>query len=308
MRQTPSEALAREVIERDVPETIASLERWALVREKVLARVDVAAARKARGLMADLERTRRRAARALEREDRPSLVTEVAALGALLRASAVLLASRDEVRAEVEFDRAPSVPAARVPVPVPASPVASVLAPTAMQVPPSPGIHVLVVDDDDAVRNLAARALRRTVDVEAVGSAADARRALERRRFDAIVSDLDLGSDAPGSSGADLLAEVAAKYPAMRRVLFTGSEEPDASDAAIRARCDEVRYKSGGVLQLVDAVLPRRPHRVRPRSGIRPRTATERGLGSEPPSATAPDSSEQLEQHPIHAIRARRTM
>lgn len=56
-----------------------------------------------------------------------------------------------------------------------------------------------------------------------------ARAALEERCYDAIVADLHLGRE----SGAALLAEVAVRWPGMKRVLVSGDVELEEVDADV---------------------------------------------------------------------------
>lgn len=88
---------------------------------------------------------------------------------------------------------------------------------------------VLCVDDDPPMR----RALRRQLErmecrVLEASSAADARRLLAQCKIDIVVTDLDLG--VPGDGGRDLLADVAASWPATGRVLASGSFTSDQPD------------------------------------------------------------------------------
>jgi len=257
MRQTPSEGLAREVIQRDVPETVAALERWALGREKILGRLDVRGAKQARGLMAELVRTNRKAERALESGDRAELLTHVAALGALLRHSAAVLASTDESRPASPHEPLAPAPVARAP-----AELGRVERPRALR--------VLLVDDDPSIRIVAHRALQRVATVEAVGTVAEARARLAHASFDAIVSDLEL----PDARGDALLAEVAAASPSVLRVLFTGSEGEDTEALVERGVCHEVRYKSRGVAQLASVVSA---ERSRAGSGVHARVGHAEG-------------------------------
>jgi CheY-like chemotaxis protein len=257
MRQTPSEGLAREVIQRDVPETVAALERWALGREKILGRLDVRGAKQARGFMAELVRTSRKAERALESGDRAELLTHVAALGALLRQSAALLASGEASRVATAHEPLAPAPVVRAPAEL-------------GRVERPPALRVLLVDDDPSIRIVADRALRRVASVETVGTAAEARARLAHASFDAIVCDLEL----PDARGDTLLAEVAASNPDVLRVLFTGAEGQESEALVERGVCHEVRYKSGGVAQLATAVSA---DRSRAGSGVRARVRHDEG-------------------------------
>ncbi|MDJ0785838.1 MAG: response regulator [Myxococcota bacterium] len=101
----------------------------------------------------------------------------------------------------------------------------------------SEGPRVLLVDDEPRILSALQRSLRREpVSVETAGSAAEALAALDRNaREDAdpirlVVSDQKM----PGCSGIELIGEIAARHPSVRRILLTGW--PESIDEPERVR------------------------------------------------------------------------
>src|SRR5262245_2271894 len=87
----------------------------------------------------------------------------------------------------------------------------------------SRALRVLVVDDDRAILRALALSLEDVADVTAVDSVAAGLTEVERTAFDVVVADLRM----PDRWGDELLAHVAARSPATRRLLLTGDEDPE---------------------------------------------------------------------------------
>ena len=88
--------------------------------------------------------------------------------------------------------------------------------------PANPYLRLLIVEDDEALRMLLGIQLEDFADVEVVGSASDAREALEvcaREAPNAAMVDLRL----PDRPGEALLAELRERYPEMRLVAYSSS-------------------------------------------------------------------------------------
>jgi signal transduction histidine kinase len=83
-----------------------------------------------------------------------------------------------------------------------------------------PATRILLVEDNDAVRDLTAANLREHFDqVDEAANATAALAALERHRFDAVVSDIVM----PGAlDGLGLMREIRRRWPAMPIVLLSG--------------------------------------------------------------------------------------
>ena len=158
---------------------------------------------------------------------------------------------------------------------------------------PGSGRHVLVVDDDDAVRTVVSRVLR--LDGYEVDEAADARSALAsiaRRRPDLVLLDVVL----PGQDGLDVLTELR-RHSELPVILLTGrGEEADRvvglklgaddyvvkpfSSAELSARIASVLRRSGhrstpNRLDFGDLVIDLSTREVLLRGGVVPTTAKE---------------------------------
>ncbi len=91
-------------------------------------------------------------------------------------------------------------------------------------------IRILVVDDVRLVLTSLRRLLERAgFHVEAAESGADALALLERVPVDVVVSDFMM----PGMNGIELLREVAAKWPNVRRAMLTAQAEKDLVDRSL---------------------------------------------------------------------------
>ncbi|HEU4431196.1 MAG TPA: response regulator, partial [Myxococcota bacterium] len=81
---------------------------------------------------------------------------------------------------------------------------------------------VLLVDDEDHILSALQRVLRREpYELITASNPADALARCAARAVRVVVSDQKM----PGASGIELLREIAALYPATRRVLLTGWPE-----------------------------------------------------------------------------------
>jgi signal transduction histidine kinase/ActR/RegA family two-component response regulator len=98
--------------------------------------------------------------------------------------------------------------------------------------------RLLLIDDEELVRQMLSRVLRRSWQVETASDGSAALEALEARRFDAVVCDLMM----PGISGMDIAEELARRWPDLRvRTLFlTGGAITEVAERFL-ARPD-VRY------------------------------------------------------------------
>lgn len=80
-------------------------------------------------------------------------------------------------------------------------------------------MSVLIVDDEDFVRNLLLEALSGAHDCVAVASAEEALALLARREFDVTLTDVSL----PGMSGLELAARLYEQYPDVRVIVMSGA-------------------------------------------------------------------------------------
>jgi len=90
---------------------------------------------------------------------------------------------------------------------------------------------LLIVDDEERILNALVRSLRREeFDVITADTPDRALRLLSERPVEVVLSDHKM----PGMTGLELLAEVARRHPATRRILITGWTA-DVSDEALDA-------------------------------------------------------------------------
>jgi response regulator RpfG family c-di-GMP phosphodiesterase len=121
-----------------------------------------------------------------------------------------------------------------------------------------PVVRVLAVDDERAACKLLAIMLRPPgffCTTAATGEAALA--ALQRERFDAVISDLQM----PGISGLELLAHVRRSYPHIAFLVTTGVDDVDVGVQAMRSGADDYLVKplhENAVLASLERALHKR--------------------------------------------------
>ena len=82
--------------------------------------------------------------------------------------------------------------------------------------------HILVIDDDDLLRDFVAQLLRRAgYDVTALGDSTKADAEMQRGRFDAVLTDLYM----PGRDGIEILGIVSQLAPETPVIVMTGSRD-----------------------------------------------------------------------------------
>lgn len=111
---------------------------------------------------------------------------------------------------------------------------------------------VLVVDDEEVVRDLAVEMLPRSGYLtRAVASARRALELLEQEPFDLVLSDVVM----PEMSGVELLHELRARGHDVPVVLMTGgSQDPERTSGAVEAGAASLLYKPFSHDELRDAV------------------------------------------------------
>ena len=105
-------------------------------------------------------------------------------------------------------------------------------------------VAVLHVDDEPAFSDLVRQFLERRADNLSVTSASsvdDAVEALERGRYDCVVSDYDM----PTMNGLEFLEHVRAEQPALPFILFTGKGSEEIASEAISAGVTDYVQKGG---------------------------------------------------------------
>ncbi|WP_276271160.1 response regulator [Haloarcula litorea] len=111
---------------------------------------------------------------------------------------------------------------------------------------PSEGVHVLCVDDDDALRALLTDMLERVDDrlaVDGVGDSAAVLSHLESgTQYDCVVCDFDM----PHRTGLDVLDEIRESFPDLPFILYTGKGSEEIASEAISAGVTDYLQKGSG--------------------------------------------------------------
>ncbi|MCO4762861.1 MAG: response regulator [Myxococcales bacterium] len=90
---------------------------------------------------------------------------------------------------------------------------------------------ILIVDDEDLIRRMLGRILRRKgFDTTLAESASEARQLLAEQEFDLVLSDVNM----PGESGLDLVRHVMDAYPSTAAVMVTGVDDPQIASTALK--------------------------------------------------------------------------
>jgi DNA-binding NtrC family response regulator len=110
---------------------------------------------------------------------------------------------------------------------------------------------ILIVDDEEGIRNFLSRALeRRCGSVEAVGSAEEATTLIERQHFDLIVLDINL----PGKTGLEWLQELRESGFIGDVILITAFADIETAIEALRAGAFDFILKPFRIDQLLNAI------------------------------------------------------
>ena len=131
--------------------------------------------------------------------------------------------------------------------------------------------RVLVVDDDEGIRRVLARELRRGYDVCLADGASAASALLEDdRSFCAVVSDLIMGS---GPTGIEILGEVRLHTPHAVRILISGTprdvEATRVIQSGIAHEFIEKPWRAGEVLAALDRWVARIASGTNDGAGVR---------------------------------------
>ena len=104
----------------------------------------------------------------------------------------------------------------------------------------APGVRVLIVDDDPALRTILSVMLTQSAFVcRTAASGEAALRLLENQPTDVVISDLRM----PGISGMDLLVEVRERYPRLAFLMVTGENETRVGVRAMQLGADDYLLK-----------------------------------------------------------------
>ena len=90
--------------------------------------------------------------------------------------------------------------------------------------------RILVVDDDELIREALATTLGRLFECGTAQSAEHAAKTLQQEKFDLVVLDINM----PGKSGMEFLPEIIARYPDLPVVMLTGLDDTATAVKAMR--------------------------------------------------------------------------
>ena len=124
-----------------------------------------------------------------------------------------------------------------------------------------PGLpyRILIVEDDACVRTFMEDHFRELgCEVTGAVEAEEAAALLELRRFDALVTDLELAG-LGRREGLDVLGLARHHCPGLRIVVFTGDASPDIRAACLARGADEVLAKPLPLAALAAVVLAEAP-------------------------------------------------
>jgi putative two-component system response regulator len=140
--------------------------------------------------------------------------------------------------------------------------------------------RILVVDDEEPIRRVIARLLQRNgYECETAGDAEEAMKLLKERDFALVLTDMDM----PGTSGLDLIMQIAAMFEDIATVMVTGMDDAKLADAALKIgaygyiikpfESNEILINVMNALRRRGLEIENRNHRLRLEQMVRDRTA-----------------------------------
>jgi CheY-like chemotaxis protein len=121
---------------------------------------------------------------------------------------------------------------------------------------PVAAARILVVDDEESIRDLCARVLTRAgYAVKTVPSGEDAVSTLAEATFDLLISDIRM----PGMSGLEVLERAKTEYPDIKVVLITGFGPPQILSRGQPPSADRILTKPFSPAELLTAVRENLP-------------------------------------------------
>ena len=88
---------------------------------------------------------------------------------------------------------------------------------------------ILVVDDDDVIRETLDELLSANYSVQTADTAEEALSKLEAQRFDVVLTDISM----PGLNGTELLERVVEKYPGTPVIIISGHSDQEHAQGLI---------------------------------------------------------------------------
>src|SRR5687768_6144138 len=90
--------------------------------------------------------------------------------------------------------------------------------------------EILVVDDDDVIRDTLCELFASEHQCEQANTAEEALRKLEAQSFDVVLTDISL----PGLSGSELLTRVVDRYPGTPVIMVSGVRDQEQAQSLLR--------------------------------------------------------------------------
>lgn len=113
-------------------------------------------------------------------------------------------------------------------------------------------LAILVVDDDMIIRQVVTRHLKlMDHDVDAAGNGIEALAAIDRKRYDIVITDLQM----PGMDGHELLVRLRQDQPLIRAIVMTSYVTLDAIMACLREGAFSFVTKPLGDCQELDRCI-----------------------------------------------------
>jgi putative two-component system response regulator len=145
---------------------------------------------------------------------------------------------------------------------------------------PEGGVGILVVDDEEQIRRVLCRLLRRNgYECDSAADADEAMNLLNQKRFGLVLTDVDM----PGSSGLDLITEIARVYPDTATVMVTGMDDAQLADTALEIGAygyiikpfepNEILINVSNAIRRRRLEMESRTHRIRLEQMVKDRTA-----------------------------------
>jgi putative two-component system response regulator len=148
------------------------------------------------------------------------------------------------------------------------------------QLEPADPVRILVVDDEEPIRRVIARLLQRNgYECETAGNAEEAMLLLKEGDFALVLTDMDM----PGTSGLDLINQIAAAFEDIATVMVTGMDDAKLASAALKIGAygyiikpfepNEILINVMNALRRRALEIENRSHRLRLEQMVRERTA-----------------------------------
>jgi len=118
--------------------------------------------------------------------------------------------------------------------------------------------HILVVDDDDVIRDTLCELLSAAYSCQTAHTAEDALTKLQAQRFDVVLTDISM----PGLSGKELLSRVVQLYPGTPVIIISGVADQEQAESLMRLGASDYLLKPFR-LEVVEESVKRALNKIR---------------------------------------------